>query len=97
MMCQRTNPSFQLQMTRNVSFYEKYTSFIDIFHNHHTHIIKHSYNLQNSNLFISVVFSICHVNSFRAGTVCRRQNPTSTDVRLWRLKTVPELKELKYL
>ena len=33
------------------------------------------------------------MNSFSAGTVFRRNNLTSTDVRFWRLKTVPALKE----
>ena len=37
------------------------------------------------------------VNSFSAGTVFRRQNLTSTDVRFWRIKTIPVLKELKYV
>ena len=32
------------------------------------------------------------VNSFSAGTVFRRQNLTSVNVRLWRLKTIPALK-----
>ena len=35
------------------------------------------------------------LNPFSAGTVIRRQNLTSVDVRFWRLKTVPALKELK--
>ena len=30
-------------------------------------------------------------NYFSAGTVFRRQSVTFTDVRFWRLKTVPEL------
>ena len=34
---------------------------------------------------------------FSAGTVFIRQNMTSADVRFWRIKTVPALKELKYL
>ena len=33
-------------------------------------------------------------NSFSAGTVLIRQNLTSTDVRFWRLNTVPSLKGL---
>ena len=36
-------------------------------------------------------------NRFSAGTVFIRQNLTSVDVRLWRVKTVPALTELKYL
>ena len=35
------------------------------------------------------------VNPFRAGTVFMRQNLTSVDVRFWRVKTVPTLKELR--
>ena len=34
-------------------------------------------------------------NPFSAGTVFRRQNLTSVDVRFWRLKTIHALKELK--
>ena len=34
-------------------------------------------------------------NSFSAGIDFRRQNLTSTDVRFWRLKTVPALKGLE--
>ena len=34
-------------------------------------------------------------NPFRAGTVFSRRNPTSVDVRFWRLKTVPALEEFK--
>ena len=37
------------------------------------------------------------VNPFSPGTVFRRQNLTSTDVRFWRIKTIPALKELKYV
>ena len=37
------------------------------------------------------------VNSLRPGTVFIRQNLTSVDVRSWRIKTVPALKNLKYL
>ena len=33
------------------------------------------------------------LKSFSAGTVFRRQNLTSVDVRVWRLTSVPELKE----
>ena len=35
-----------------------------------------------------------YFNSFSAGTVFIRQNLPSTDVRSWRLKSVPALKEL---
>ena len=38
-----------------------------------------------------------YFNSFGAGTVFIRQNMTSTDVRFWRIKTVPALKRLPYL
>ena len=34
---------------------------------------------------------------FSAGIVSIHQNLTSVDVRFWRIKTVPALKELKYL
>ena len=33
------------------------------------------------------------LNPFNAGTVFRRQNVTSIDVRFWRLKSIPALKE----
>ena len=33
------------------------------------------------------------MDPFSAGTVFRRQNLTSVDVRFWRLKTIPALKE----
>ena len=36
-----------------------------------------------------------YFNSFSAGTVFIRQNLTSTDVRFWRIKTVPALKGLR--
>ena len=41
----------------------------------------------------------CHfsIDPFSAGTVFTRQNLTSVDVRFWRIKMVPALKELKYL
>ena len=35
-----------------------------------------------------------HINPFNAGTVFLRQNMTSVDVRIWRTKTTPTLKEL---
>ena len=35
-------------------------------------------------------------NSFSAGIDFRRQNLTSTDVRFWRLKSIPALKGLSY-
>ena len=35
-----------------------------------------------------------YFNYFSAGSVFRRQNQTSTDVRFWRIKTIPTLKEL---
>ena len=34
-------------------------------------------------------------NLFNAGTVFRRQNLPSKDVRFWRLKTIPTPKEFK--
>ena len=37
------------------------------------------------------------ISSYSAGIDFRRQNLTSIDVRFRRLKTVPALKELKYL
>ena len=41
--------------------------------------------------------SLVYDNSFSAGTVFISQNLTSVDVRFWRIKTIPALKELKYL
>ena len=38
-----------------------------------------------------------YCNSFSAGTDFMRQNLTSTDVRFWRIKTLPALKELKII
>ena len=35
------------------------------------------------------------LNPFSAGTDFRRQNLTSIDVRFWRLKSIPALKELQ--
>ena len=37
-----------------------------------------------------------HFNSFSAGIVFIRQNLTSTDVRFWRIKTVPALEGLTF-
>ena len=36
-------------------------------------------------------------NPYSAGIDFSRQNLTSVDVRFWRLKSTPALKELKYL
>ena len=41
--------------------------------------------------------SLTAFNPFSAGTFCIRQNLTSVDVRFRRIKTVPALKEVKYL
>ena len=45
----------------------------------------------------STVIIINCFNSFSAGTVFRRQNLTSIDVRFRRLKTVPALKGSSYM
>ena len=37
------------------------------------------------------------VNPFSEGIMLRRQTLTSFDVSYWRLKSIPALKELKYL
>ena len=37
------------------------------------------------------------IKPFSTGIVFRRQSLTSADVRLWRLKTIPALKEIAYL
>ena len=39
----------------------------------------------------SLVIQLIQLNTFSAGTVFIRQNLTSTDVRFWRIKTVPTL------
>ena len=41
-----------------------------------------------------VISNLLYVKLSHAGTVFRRQNLTSVDVRFWRLKTVSALKEL---
>ena len=48
----------------------------------------------------SLLVSMHKLNSvytFSSGTVFIRQNLTSADVRFWRIKTIPALKELKYV
>ena len=42
-------------------------------------------------IWIPMLYIYILINSFSAGTVFRRHNLTSSDVRLWRLKTVPAL------
>ena len=42
-------------------------------------------------------YLIYRFHPFSAGTVFMHQNLTSVDVRFWCIKTVPALKELKYL
>ena len=46
---------------------------------------------------VIILFYFILFNLFRAGTVLIRQNLTSVDVRFWRIKTIPALKELKNL
>ena len=46
--------------------------------------------MQKQKLVINVI------NPFSVGTVFRRQNLTSTDIRFWRLKMVPTMKELQW-
>ena len=49
--------------------------------------------MKNNNKQLNIT-RITIINPFSAGTVFRRQNLTSTDVKLWRLKTFPALIEL---
>ena len=46
---------------------------------------------------IQKYFSAFRVDSYSAGIDFSRQNLTSTEVRFWRLKSIPAPGELKYL
>ena len=57
---------------------------------HHLRFILHVGPMYLNLNLINIIF-----NPFSAGTVFRRQNLTSKDVRFWRLKTLPALKKVK--
>ena len=45
--------------------------------------------------WLNVMPGLSHINPFSAGIDFRRQNLTSIEVRFWRLKSIPALKELQ--
>ena len=47
-------------------------------------------------LFVERTHNLSLFYSYSAGVVFIRQNLISIDIRFWRLKSVPALKELKY-